>query len=166
MNTNATHGDSTADVGIDDAAPVITRDSIVVGAPLALVWDVHTDLLSWTEWQPGVGGLELLTEGPLRPGTSFRWWVEGLDVTSTVRQVEPYRRLVWGGPANGIDGRHVWEFETVEGGVLVRTAESWSGEPVEADVAYAQAALDASLAQWLRGLKGRAEALAAAAAAH
>ena len=144
---------------IDEGAPVITRTSIVVHAPLDTVWRIHTDLLSWPEWQPGVGSMELLTEGPLRPGSAFRWHVEGLDITSTVRLVEPRRRLVWGGPANGIVGVHVWEFTEQPGGVLVRTEESWSGEPVEADVAYAQQALDASLATWLRSLQQRAETL-------
>lgn len=145
---------------IDETAPVITRDSIVIHASRETVWEVHTDLPSWPEWQPGVGSMELLTDGPLRPGSSFRWHVEGLDVTSTVRQVEPQRRLVWGGPASGIDGVHVWEFTEVHDGVLVRTEESWSGPPVEADVAYAQQALDASLSTWLRNLKQRAEAAA------
>ena len=142
---------------IDETAPVITRDSIVIHASLETVWRVHTDLLSWPEWQPGVGSMDLLTEGPLRPGSSFRWYVEGLDIVSTVRQVEPQRRLVWAGPADGIDGVHVWEFAAEPGGVLVRTEESWSGEPVEADVAYAQQALDSSVSTWLRSLKRRAE---------
>lgn len=115
---------------------------------------MHTDFASWPEWQPGVGGL--------RPGSAFRWYVEGLDVTSTVRHIDPPRRLVWGGPANGIEGIHVWAFTAVGDRVLVSTEESWSGEPVEADIAYAQHALDSSLAQWLHWLKERAEALAPA----
>ena len=144
--------------GIDETAPVITRDSIVIDAPLETVWAVHTDLASWPEWHPGVGRLELLTEGELKPGSAFRWSAEGLEVTSTVRQVDPLHRLVWGGPANGIEGIHVWVFTAQPDGVLVSTEESWSGEPVLADLGYAQQALDASIAQWLRELKHRAEA--------
>jgi uncharacterized membrane protein len=145
-------------IGIDENAPVITRDSIVIGAPLPTVWAVHTDIESWPEWHPGVGSTTLLTGGPLHAGSSFRWVAEGLDVTSTVRQIHPQQRLVWDGPANGIEGVHVWVFTAVPGGVLVSSEESWSGAPVEADVPYAQQALDASLAQWLHGLKDRAEA--------
>jgi hypothetical protein len=40
----------------------------------------------------------------------------------------------------------------------VHTEESWSGAPVEADVAGAQAALDASLGAWLQNLKNTATA--------
>lgn len=149
---------SSALIGIDENAPVITRDSIMIAAPLPTVWAVHTDIASWPEWQPGVGSTALLTQGELRAGSSFRWVVEGLDVTSTVRQIHPQQRLVWDGPANGIEGVHVWVFTAVPGGVVVSTEESWSGAPVEADIPYAQEALDASLAQWLHGLKHRAEA--------
>ena len=144
-------------IGIDETAPVIARDSIVIEAPLPTVWAVHTDIASWPEWQQGVGSTTLLTQGELRTGFSFRWLAEGLDVTSTVCQIYPQRRLVWGGPANGIDGMHVWVFTAVPGGVVVSTEESWSGAPVEADIPYAQQTLDASLTQWLHGLKSRAE---------
>ena len=42
--------------------------------------------------------------------------------------------------------------------MLVRTRESWTGEPVEADIAYAQDQLDASIVSWLRHMKTAAEA--------
>jgi hypothetical protein len=61
------------------------------------------------------------------------WSTEGLDgITSTVQQVAPKARLVWGGPAQGITAVHVWTFTATEDGVLVHTEESWTGEPVEA----------------------------------
>jgi hypothetical protein len=149
---------SSTQIGIDENAPVISRGSIVIEASLPTVWAVHTDIASWPEWHPGVGSTTLLTGGELRAGSSFRWVAEGLDVTSTVRQIHPQQRLVWDGPANGIEGVHVWVFTDVPTGVLVSTEESWSGAPVEADVPYAQQTLDASLTQWLHRLKDRAEA--------
>ena len=47
---------------------------------------------------------------------------------------------------------HVWVFTAVPGEVVVRTEESSRGAPVEADIAYAQRALDASLAHWVHRL--------------
>jgi hypothetical protein len=44
--------------------------------------------------------------------------------------------------------------------VLVRTEESWEGEPVEAQVETLQAALDGSLRAWLENLKRAAEGAA------
>jgi uncharacterized protein YndB with AHSA1/START domain len=147
-----------APVGIDLHAPVITRDEIVIHAPLSRVWRIQTDVENWPSWQPGVGSVVKQTPGRLRPGSSWVWSAEGLEgITSTVKQVEPGRRIVWGGPAQGITAVHVWTFTPTEGGVLVHTEESWTGEPVTANAAVLQQALDNSLDHWLRNLKQRAE---------
>ena len=68
-----------------------------------------------------------------------------LDITSTVEEVDAPRRIVWGGPAQGIIAVHVWTLDQEGDGVLVRTEESWEGEPVSAQVEELQAALDGSL---------------------
>jgi hypothetical protein len=146
------------DTVIDRNAPVITRDDIVIRASLKQVWDIQTDVENWPSWQPDVDSVQRVDSGRLKPGSVFRWHVQGLDVTSTVKQVKPQRRLVWGGPANGITAVHVWTFTPTRHGVLVHTEESWAGAPVEADIPYAQAALDASLRGWLENLKRTAEA--------
>lgn len=142
-------------MGIHLGAPVITRDQIVVDAPVEQVWEVQTDVQAWPLWQSDVEHVE--ADGPIAPGSVFRWRTSGLDITSTVVDVEPLRRLEWGGPANGITAVHVWTFEPTDAGVLVSTEESWEGEPIEAAVQPMQDALDASLAQWLANLKARAE---------
>ncbi|MEU2561268.1 SRPBCC family protein [Streptomyces longispororuber] len=147
-----------APVGIDEKAPVISRDDIVIHAPLDRVWRIQTDVEGWPAWQPGVSSSVKRTPGPLRPGSSWVWSTEGLEgITSTVEQVRPGRRIVWGGPAQGITAVHVWTFTPVRGGVRVHTEESWSGAPVDANTAYLQKALDASLDAWLHHLKQRAE---------
>ncbi|MER5228250.1 SRPBCC family protein [Streptomyces flaveus] len=146
------------DTVIDRHAPVITRDDILIHASLKKVWDIQTDVENWPSWQPDVNSVQRDDSGRLKPGSVFRWHVQGLDVTSTVKQVKPLRRLVWGGPANGITAVHVWTFTPTLHGVLVHTEESWAGAPVEANIPYAQGALDASLRGWLENLKRTAEA--------
>ncbi|MGW7386264.1 SRPBCC family protein [Streptomyces sp. NPDC054794] len=144
--------------GIDPDAPVITRDDIVIHAPLDRVWKIQTDVEAWPAWQPDVTEVTKQTPGPLRAGSVFVWSVHGLkDITSTVQQVRPRHRIVWGGPAQGITAVHVWTFTRARDGVHVHTEESWSGAPVESDTAALQAALDASLDAWLHNLKARAE---------
>ncbi|MGW0751385.1 SRPBCC family protein [Streptomyces sp. NPDC002587] len=140
---------------IDETAPVIVRLSTAIDAPLEHVWDLHTDIDAWADWNADVDEAEL--DGPLQPGSSFRWRTYGLDITSTIREVVPGERLVWGGPANGIEGVHVWTFEETGGQVTVRTEESWSGAPVDAAVTELRQALDDSLTTWLASLKARAE---------
>ena len=142
---------------INAGAPVITRDEIVIAAPIETIWDVQTDVAKWPTWQPDVDGAEV--DGPLAVGSVFRWQTAGLDITSTVEEIDPPRRIVWGGPAQGIVAVHVWTLEPQEdGGVLVHTEESWEGEQVTAQVETLQAALDASLRAWLENLKRAAEA--------
>ncbi|MER8226444.1 SRPBCC family protein [Streptomyces sp. NPDC094143] len=145
-------------VGIDENAPVITRDAIVIQAPVNRVWHIQTDVENWPAWQHGVSSVVKQTDGPLRPGSSWVWSTEGLaGITSTVEQVDRKRRIVWGGPAAGITAVHVWTFTPTGKGVVVRTEESWTGEPVNADTVRLQQALDASLDRWLEDLKKRAE---------
>ncbi|MFE5808953.1 SRPBCC family protein [Streptomyces sp. NPDC056491] len=142
-------------VTIDESAPVIVRLSTVIDAPLESVWALHTDIAAWPLWNPDVVRVE--AEGPLRPGGSFSWHTHGLDITSTVRELVPGERIVWGGPAAGITGVHVWTFEQDGGRTAVRTEESWSGAPVEAAADDLHKALHDSLESWLSHLKSRAE---------
>jgi hypothetical protein len=39
---------------INAAAPVITRDEILIHAPITTVCDIQTDIEAWPSWQPGV----------------------------------------------------------------------------------------------------------------
>jgi hypothetical protein len=144
---------------IDHSAPVITRDDIDIQAPLHRIWTIQTDVEAWPTWQPDVITVTKESPGPLRAGSRFRWSVQGLqNITSTVKQVWPNRRIAWGGPAQGITATHVWTFTPTRNGVHVHTEESWSGAPISANVPAMQQALDASLDAWLHNLKRKAEA--------
>jgi uncharacterized protein YndB with AHSA1/START domain len=140
---------------INTAAPVVTRDEIFIHAPIETIWDIQTDVASWPSWQPDVDSAQ--ADGPLTVGSVFRWQTAGLDITSTVAEVDPPHRIAWGGPAQGIVAVHVWTLDEREGSVLVSTAESWEGDPVTAQAGPLQAALDQSLRNWLDNLKRAAE---------
>jgi uncharacterized protein YndB with AHSA1/START domain len=141
--------------GIDTSAPVVARHSITIDAPLRRVWDLHTDVSGWTSWQDDITAAS--ADGPLVPGSVFRWTTFGMEIASTVHAVEEPYRILWGGPAHGIEGIHQWTFTEVDGMVLVRTEESWDGDPIRADAEGMAAALDASLTAWLERLKKTAE---------
>lgn len=141
--------------GINLRAPVISRHSAVIDAPVEALWRLHTGVDDWPAWQPDIASARL--DGPFAPGSTFSWHTSGLDIDSTIYEVEPERRTLWGGPAHGIAGIHEWTFTSAEGGTRVETAESWSGEPIEADAAAMQDALDGSLVAWLGHLRTAAE---------
>ncbi|WP_327387381.1 SRPBCC family protein [Streptomyces sp. NBC_01207] len=142
-------------VTIDETAPVIVRLSTVIDAPLTTVWALHTDVAAWPAWNTDIDRTEV--DGPLLPGRSFSWLTHGLDITSTVQELDPEKRIVWGGTVQGIVGIHVWTFEQSEAGVVVHTEESWSGAPVDAETDRLGKALHDSLQGWLAHLKNRAE---------
>ncbi|MFF9180591.1 SRPBCC family protein [Streptomyces misionensis] len=140
---------------MDATAPVIVRLTAVVDAPLERVWALHTDIDAWADWNTDVDQARL--DGPLLPGNSFYWKTHGMDITSTIREVVPGQRLVWVGPAGGIDGVHVWTFEQTGSQVTVRTEESWSGAPVDAAPQQLGQALEQSLTTWFARMKTRTE---------
>ena len=143
---------------IDNGAPVISRETIEIQAPIHTVWRVHTDVRAWATWQADID--EASTEDDeLRPGSQFTWRTTGLTITSTVDEVIEPTLISWGGPAHGIEGRHVWEFSAKGAATIVNTRESWSGAGVDADPAAMQIALDKSLQTWLLQLKQRAEVI-------
>ncbi|QAY63954.1 Shy6-polyketide cyclase [Xylanimonas allomyrinae] len=148
---------------IDESATVVVRREIRVQAPIDLVWRLHADVDGWPSWNADVESAR--ADGPLVPGATFGWTTHGLAVTSTVYAVDAPRRILWGGPAQGITGIHEWTFTADGDATVVRTAESWEGAPVQADAENLRAALDASLAAWLERLRAKAEAKVAKRAA-
>ncbi|MGW4625215.1 SRPBCC family protein [Streptomyces rubiginosohelvolus] len=158
--------------GVDAKALVRARTETVIDAPLSTIWKLQTDVERWPSWQTHVTSMDRLDHGPFRPGAAFRWTTPippnpatpatSLDITSTVRQAERGSCIRWTGPAVGeglhIDGVHVWSFQKVRGGVLVRTEETHTGEQVEANVPYATEILKQGLEAWLGELKAAAEA--------
>ena len=140
--------DLTSPANIDEHAPVISRQALLIPAPLETLWRLHTDIDQWPTWQGSIDTAHL--DGRFEPGARFTWSTFGMHITSSIYRVEPMRHTLWGGPSDGIVGVHSWTFTPQAGGVMVNTHESWSGPPVEANTAELQGALDASLVSWLR----------------
>ncbi|MDX8145598.1 SRPBCC family protein [Lentzea sp. BCCO 10_0061] len=159
--------------GINPAAQLHHRTETRINAPLSTVWKVQTEVEGWPAWQKAVTSAKRLDQGELRAGSKFEWTTPApatpttpattLNITSTVLDVKTRECVRWSGPAVGqglgIDeGVHVWTFTEVDGGVLVRTEESWIGAQVEADPATAVKLLGPGLDFWLADLKAAAEA--------
>ncbi len=116
---------------IDESAPAIARGQTQIAATPQAVWDLLTDFERWPEWQPKVRSLTL--DGPVAPGTVFRWKPGMATITSTHRAAwTPPARSAWSGTATGIQAVHVWRLKAAEGGTAVATEESWDGWLVRA----------------------------------
>ena len=137
---------------IDRTAPVIARQECLINASIARVWQAHIAVAAWPRWQKDI--TEATINRELEVGTQIRWVTHGINepIVSTIHRLDSEQLTLWGGPAMGIVGLHLWLFESAPGGTLVRTEESWAGPPVEDNPKAMQIALDGSLQRWLNFL--------------
>lgn len=143
-------------MNIDRNAPVMTRDKIVVAAPLQTVWNLFTDINGWSGWNKHIEKASL--DDSLAVGATIRWTTAGFNIASIIGEMIPHERIVWSGDAPGFSGIHLWQFTQTNEGVIVETAESCDGEFVRAQISQMQSALDQFLRSWLESLKQEAEA--------
>lgn len=148
---------------INPDAPAHASADVLIHAPLRLVWEVQTDIENWKNWNPDVADVAL--QGPVSPGTTFRWKAGGAPIRSRLEVVEPERRIVWTGRMLSIQAVHVWTFEERETGVFVRTEESFDGLIVRLFAGMMQRMLESSLEKGLAALKKECERRAGAAGA-
>jgi len=136
-------------------APVITKKSIVINAPVEMVWKVFSDVDNWDSWQSEIVTSQI--NGEFKPGTSFTWKSNGLTITSTLQTVEINKKVGWSGPAFGAFAIHTWYFTEHNGQTTIRVEESMEGWLVSLLKSKFQSSLDNSIEYWLRSLKAKAE---------
>lgn len=132
----------------------------MVAAPLEVVWEVLTGFDQWPRWNPDVKSMSY--DGPLTPGSQFRWKAGPGTIVSTLEQVEPPRLVRWRGRTMSIGAIHEWRLEPRDGGTAVETEESFAGLVARLFRGPLQKTLDKTLDQGLEHLKREAERRAAA----
>jgi hypothetical protein len=130
------------------------RDEILISAPIQTIWDIQTDAAGRPSSQPDVGGAE--ADRPLTVGSVFRWQTAGLDITSTVEEVEAPVGSCGAVPRardrrrSRLDPRRTRRRGSRPNGRVVGGRSCLPSETL-------QAALDGSLRAWLENLKRTAE---------
>ena len=140
---------------INQQAPVVGWSEIEIDAAPDVAWDVLTAIGRWPSWNPAVKSVSF--EEGIEEGSEFRWKAGPGAITSTIREVEPLRRIVWTGTTFGIKAIHVHTLEPRAGGTLVRTEESYDGLVARVLHRRLQKTLDDALENELRHLKAEAE---------
>jgi len=141
--------------GINESAPVVSRSEIEIAAAPEAVWEVVTAFERWPSWLRDVKSMSI--EGPVAPGTVFRWRAGPGTITSTIQRVERPRLIGWTGRTLGIDALHFWHFEARDGGTFVRTEESYEGLVARLLRRPLQKTLDRALDDGLNDLKAEVE---------
>jgi uncharacterized protein YndB with AHSA1/START domain len=142
-------------------APVRSEREIEIAAPPEAVWEVLTDFARWPQWNPEVKSMSF--EGPLAPGSVFRWKAGPGTIVSTVEEIDRPRYVRWRGRTMTIGAVHEWRVEERDGGTHVETEESFSGVVARLLRGSLQKQLDRALDEGLGHLKREAERRAGAA---
>ncbi len=142
-------------MNIEMDAPLKARSEIIIHAPIDKVWSLLTGINQWANWQPDVSSAK--TEGDLSVGTIFKWKAKGMNIASTIQELEPTQKIGWTGISLGMTAIHIWEFEPKGRSTRVVTNESLRGWFPKILKFFDPTFLDKSLAGSLTVLKTEAE---------
>jgi uncharacterized protein YndB with AHSA1/START domain len=140
---------------INRQAPVIASHEILICSSVERVWRILTDINSWQRWHPNITQAQLT--GSFAPDSVFRWKSNGINITSTLRVIEPLTHLGWTGTAIGTKAVHTWTLVPQQSAVLVKTEEPFEGWLVRLFKKNMATTLEDSLSIWLESLKTEAE---------
>ena len=140
-------------------APVRSKREVEIAALPEVVWDVLTGFEQWPDWNPDVKSMSF--EGPVAPGSEFRWKAGPGTIVSTLEEVDRPRYIRWRGRTMSIKAVHEWHFERSNSGTRVETEESFSGFLARLFRGSLQKTLDSSTESGLEHLKRESEHRAA-----
>jgi hypothetical protein len=144
---------------INRNAPATADGALQINADPQTVFSVISAIDQWPSWNPDVGSVTL--QGPVQPGTVFRWKSGPSSLISTLQVVDPPREIAWTGTTMSIKAVHVFRFQASDGGTLARSEESWEGLLASLLKGYSRRTLDKGIRSVLARLKTEAERRAA-----
>jgi len=144
---------------VTSAAAVSGSDELLIDAPPEVVWDVLATFEDWPSWNPDVKSMSI--DGPVAPGTQFRWKAGPGTISSTLQEVDPPRLIAWSGRTFGVNAFHVWRLEPRDAQTLVHTEETFDGLIARLFRGRMRKTLTEGLESGLRHLKAEAERRAA-----
>jgi uncharacterized protein YndB with AHSA1/START domain len=86
---------------INRNAPATARGELQIAADPQTVFAVLSAIDQWPSWNPDIKSVEL--QGPVRPGTVFRWKSGPSSLTSALQVVDPPNQLAQGYSRKSLD---------------------------------------------------------------
>ena len=84
---------------INRSAPATAEGELRIDADPSTVFSVIAAIDQWPSWNPDIRSVRV--EGPVQPGTVFRWKAGPSSLTSTLQVVDPPREIAWTGTTMG-----------------------------------------------------------------
>ena len=110
---------------------MIIRETIIISAPMAIVWDVFSRIENWSDWNPVCRECRLETGDRLAAGACLSFTLKPLGfpirISPEVKVYEKARRVTWTGSKWGLHAEHAFYFKPSGNGVRVESVETFSG---------------------------------------
>ena len=133
------------------------QQSIIIHAPIDVVWSTLTDIEQWPRWQAAVSAS--LLQGQLEPSAEFFWKSGGMNIWSQIQELDAPSAIRWSGQALGTKADHSWSLTSIGSDTQVTTNESMSGWLVASISLFNKNFLANALKQSLAELKLKSERL-------
>ncbi len=140
---------------INQEAPVVQTNEMVINATPEKIWQILTDIESWSKWNERIKKPKL--QGNLQVGSSFTWKSNGSKITSKIHSLTSNKVLGWQGKTFGASAIHNWYLEPTENGAKVRVEESMEGWIINLMKKKMNEKLAKDMRYWLVQLKQECE---------
>ncbi len=142
-------------VTINQEAPVVQKNEIVINATPEKVWQILTNVESWDKWNERIVNPKLPDD--LKVGSSFTWKTNGSKIKSRIHTLTQYKCFGWQGKAFGASAIHNWYIELTEKGTKVKVEESMDGGIIHLMKKKMNRKLADDMGYWLKRLKEESE---------
>ncbi|MCF8104409.1 MAG: SRPBCC family protein [Desulfohalobiaceae bacterium] len=110
---------------------VIIRETVLIPAPMEIVWDVFSRVENWSEWNPVCRQCRLEAGDCLAAGSCLSFELKPLlfpiRIAPVVIDYEKGRLVTWVGAKWGVQARHSFYFEPSGDYVRIESIEIFSG---------------------------------------
>ncbi len=137
---------------INENASIRDRQSSIVNAPIENVWNLLTNINSWSEWSSEIKSIncEKVEEGAL-----FKWTIRHTKMHSSIQAMKKPNLFAWTGKSSFIKTIFVWNLEESENQTLITVELSVEGLVIP--LFNNPSKLHDLLLNWLNALKTKAE---------
>lgn len=140
---------------INQEAPVVQSEEIIINAKPEKVWKVLTDIEKWSSWNSNIKDPKL-KEAP-SVGASFTWKTNGSKIKSKIHTYDQNESLGWEGKTFGAKAIHNWYLEPTNNGTKVIVEESMEGWIIALMKKKMNSTLEKDITFWLKQLKFECE---------
>ena len=110
---------------------MIIEESVMINAPLPVVWQVFSQMEDWEGWNPVCENCCIISGDSMAENTCFtfsmRPYYLPIKVQPTITKCDPGKEVIWEGNRFGVYAVHRFIFDEKENGVQLTSSESFRG---------------------------------------